>query len=155
MGLFFCLLGALAFGLLGSVSKLAEQRGCAASGLVLSLYGWATLAMLLRTSALPSGFHMPFKVVPVAVVFGICSAVAYFAFQSSIKIGKVTVGWMMMNVSSGVPAAASVWIYGEKLTPIKIIAFTLGLLSVLCLFWGRRAESRAAHNAEYRAPLRG
>jgi drug/metabolite transporter (DMT)-like permease len=144
MGLILCFLGALAFGLLACVSKIAEQRSCAASGLVVSLFGWATLAMLLRTTALHSGFRMPLNVVAVAVVFGICAAVAYFAFQTSIKIGKVTVGWLMMNVSSGVPAAVSVWVYKEKLTPIKIIAFALGLVSVLCLFWGQKIEAREA-----------
>jgi drug/metabolite transporter (DMT)-like permease len=50
----------------------------------------------------------------------------------------------MMNVSSGVPAAVSVWVYKEKLTPIKIIAFALGLVSVLCLFWGQKIEAREA-----------
>jgi drug/metabolite transporter (DMT)-like permease len=147
MGLIFCFLGALAFGLLGCVSKVAEQRGCAGSGLVLALFGWATLAMFLRTTALHSGFRMPWKVVAVAVLFGICGAVAFFAFQSSIKIGKVTVGWMIMNVSSGVPAAVSVWLYKEQLTPVKILAFALGLVSVLCLFWGRRIEAGAVNQA--------
>jgi Tfp pilus assembly protein PilE len=34
---------------------------------------------------------MPFEVVVVAVAFGIGAAVAYLAFQTSIKRGKVTV----------------------------------------------------------------
>ena len=146
MGLLFCFLGALAFGLLACVSKVAEQRRCVASALVVSLFGWATLATLLRAASLHSGLRMPFKVAPVAVTFGICAAVAYFAFQTSIKIGKVTVGWLMMNLSSGVPAAVSVWVYKEKLTPTKVVAFAFGLLSVLCLFWGRKVEAREAEN---------
>jgi len=85
---------------------------------------------------------MPFKVVLVAVAFGIGAAVAYLAFQTSIKIGKVTVGWLMMNLSSVVPAAVSIWVYKEKLTPLKIVAFALGLGSVLCLFWAQKTEPR-------------
>ena len=146
MGLLFCFLGAVAFGLLACVSKVAEQRGCAASGLVVSVFGWATVVMLLRTAALHSGFQMPAKAGAIAVACGICAAVAYLAFQTSIKMGKVTVGWLMMNLSSGVPAAVSIWIYKERLSPIKIIAFALGLASVLCLFWGQKSEGREVAN---------
>jgi len=144
VGLLFCFLGALAFGFLACVSKVAEQRNCAASALVVSLFGWATLAMFAQTFSAGSGFRVPLKVVPLAVGFGICAAVAYFAFQTSIKIGKVTVGWLMMNLSSGVPAVVSIWIYRERLTPIKIVAFCLGLISILCLFWGQRIDQREA-----------
>lgn len=144
MGLFFCFLGALAFGLLGSVSKVAERRECAASGLVVGMCGWAALAMLVRTLMLPTGFHIPLKVIPVAVACGVCAAVAYFAYQTSIKVGKVTVGWLMMNLSAGVPSIVSIWVYHEKLTPIKIFAFGLGLVSVLCLFQGQRIDVQGA-----------
>ena len=144
MGLIFCCLGALAFGLLACVSKVAEQRNCGASALVVSLFGWATLAMFARTSSLASGFKVPLKVIPVAVGFGICAAVAYFAFQTSIKIGKITVGWLMMNLSAGVPAVVSIWVYRERLTPLKIVAFGLGVVSIFCLFWGQRVDEREA-----------
>lgn len=140
MGLVLCLFGALAFGLLACVSKIAERRGCAASGLVESAFGWAAVLMLLGTGAFHTAFHMPAKAVTIAVVFGICAALAYFAFQTSIRTGKVTVAWLTMNLSTGVPAAVSIWAYKEKLTAIKLIAFALGLLSVLCLFWGQRVE---------------
>lgn len=144
MGILFCFLSALAFGLLACVSKVAEQRNCAASALVVSLFGWATLAMFARTSSVGSGFKVPLKIIPIAVGFGICASVAYFAFQTSIKIGKVTVGWLMMNLSAGVPAVVSIWVYREKLTPLKIVAFGLGLVSILCLFWGQRMDEREA-----------
>jgi drug/metabolite transporter (DMT)-like permease len=142
MGLVFCVLSALAFGLLACVSKAAERRNCAASALVVSLFGWATLAMLVRTLSLGSGLRVPSKVLPVAVGFGICASIAFFAFQTSIKIGKVTVAWLMMNLSSGVPAVVSIWVYKERLTPVKMVGFGLGLVSVLCLFWGQRMDER-------------
>lgn len=147
MGLLFCLLGALAFGAQGSVSKLAEQRRCVASGLVVSMCGWAAVAMLGRSLTLPSGFNVPLRVVPVAVACGFCSAVAYFAFQTSIQVGKVTVAWLMMGLSAGVPAVVSIWVYNEKLTATKIIAFALGLAAVLCLFQGQRIDAREAVSA--------
>jgi len=57
--------------------------------------------------------------------------------------GKVTVGWLMMNLSSVFRRRFHLDLQG-KLSPIKIIAFALGLASVLCLFWGQKSESRVA-----------
>jgi len=143
MGLLFCFLGALSFGLLGSALKAAERRNANASGLVVSSYAWPALAMLVRTLLLKSGVHMPGKVFLIAVIFGTCAAVASWAFQVSIRMGKVTVGWLMMNLSAGVPVVVSIWMYRERLTSLKVVAFVLALVSVFFLFWGQVIEKRA------------
>ncbi len=142
IGILLCFLGALSFGLLACVSKVAERKNCNASALVMSVFGWAALLMLARTLGQGKSFHMPMSVAGLAVAFGICAAVAYFAFQTSIEIGKVTVAWLMMNLSAGVPAVVSIWIYGEKLTVLKCVAFALALASLFCLFQANRSESR-------------
>jgi len=144
MGLLFCFASAVSFGLLACVSKMAERKNCDASALVISLLGWATLLMLLRSTTVQSKFHLPLKAVIVAIILGICGAVAYFAFQRSIEIGKVTVGWLMMNLSAGVPAVVSIWMYKEKLTALKLVAFSLALVAVFLLFWGQKVEQRQA-----------
>lgn len=144
-GLLFCFLGAVSFGLLASVSKMAERRKCQTSGLVMSLFVWATAAMLVRTATMRSGFYLPVKAIGVGVACGICGAVAYSAFQASIQVGKVTVGWLMMNLSVGVPALLSIWIYKETLSPLKLSAFALAGISLLFL-WGHRAEEHEAKN---------
>jgi len=146
MGLLFCFLGALSFGLLGSALKAAERRNANASGLVVAAYAWPALAMLARTLLLKSGSHIPGKVFLIAVIFGTCAAVASWAFQVSIRIGKVTVGWLMMNLSAGVPVIVSIWMYRERLTILKVIAFVLALVSVFFLFWGQVIEKRALGN---------
>jgi drug/metabolite transporter (DMT)-like permease len=144
MGIFFCFASAVSFGLLACVSRVAERKKCDASALVASLLAWATLLMLLRSVSLRPGIHLPLKAVTIAIVFGICGAVAYSAFQMSIEIGKVTVGWLMMNLSAGVPAIVSIWMYHERLTTLKMIAFSLAFLSVFLLFWGQKAEQGQA-----------
>lgn len=144
MGLLFCFASAASFGLLACVSKVAERKKCDASALVASLLAWATLLMFLRSAALQYKSHLPLKAISIAIIFGICGAVAYFAFQRSIEIGKITVGWLMMNLSAGVPAVVSIWLYNEKLTPLKLLAFALALLSVLLLFWDQKVEQRQA-----------
>ena len=144
MGLLFCFLGAISFGLLGSVLKAAERRKANAAGLVVATFAWPALIMLVKTLLLKSGGHIPTKVYVIAVIFGICAAVASLAFQVSISIGKVTVGWLMMNLSAGVPVVVSIWMYREKLTPLKIVAFGLVLVSIFFLSWGQVIEKRAS-----------
>jgi drug/metabolite transporter (DMT)-like permease len=143
MGLLFCFLGAISFGLLGSALKAAERRKANAAGLVVAAYAWPALMMLVRTLLLKSGGHVPAKVYVIAVIFGICAAVASLAFQVSIGIGKVTVGWLMMNLSAGVPVVVSIWMYHEKLTPLKLLAFGLVVVSICFLSYGQVIEKRA------------
>ncbi|MGH9471069.1 MAG: EamA family transporter [Terriglobia bacterium] len=141
-GIALCFLGALSFGLLGSVAKAAERRQCNAFALVAGCAGWGAIVMFGRTLAPGAGFSLPGKAAGLAIVFGICAAVAFLAFQISISIGKVTVGWLMMNLSAGVPVIVSIWVYKERLTPLKLVAFALAVVSVLLLFRGNQVERR-------------
>jgi drug/metabolite transporter (DMT)-like permease len=141
-GLIFCFLGTLSFGLLGCVSKFAERKNCKASVLVIFLCGWATLVMLVRSAGSPSPLSLPMRAVALAVVCGMCASVAYYSFQFSIGFGKVAVAWLMMNISSAVPAVVSVFVYHEKLTWLKILALGLVLLSLYLIYRGRRAEAQ-------------
>lgn len=140
VGILFCFLGALSFGLLGSVAKAAERRKCNAFALVVSLLAWATLFMLIRTIGQGAGFNIPGKGIVVAVVCGICASVAALAFQVSMQMGEVTIPWLMMNLSTGVPAVVSIYAYHERLTPMKILALVLAVAAVLLLAWGQRVE---------------
>jgi len=142
-GLVISFLGTLSFGLLGCASKAAERRNCQASVLVVLLFGWATLVMLSRSAGLASVMSLPLKAVAVAVVCGICAAVAYYAFQFSIGFGKVSVAWLMMNISSAIPAIASLFVYDEKLTLLKVLALGLVLVSLYLIFRGRREETKS------------
>jgi drug/metabolite transporter (DMT)-like permease len=147
MGLLFCFLGAISFGLLGSALKAAERKKANAAGLVVAAYAWPAMIMLVQTLLLKSSGHIPGKVWVIAVIFGICAAVASLAFQVSISIGKVTVGWLMMNLSAGVPVVVSIYVYHEKLTLLKIVAFGLVLVSILFLSWGQVMERGAVSAA--------
>ncbi len=142
-GLIFCFLGTLSFGLLGCTSKFAERKNCQASVLVVFLCGWAALVMLVRSAGLPSPLSLPWRAVALAVACGVCASLAYYAFQFSIGFGKVAVAWLMMNISSAVPAVASVFVYGEKVTRLKIFALGLALLSLYLIYRGRKAEVQA------------
>jgi len=140
-GLIFCLMGAVFFGALGCVSKLAERRNCNPPALVVCAFLWATPIMLLRAS-LGGDFSLPWKAVWVALACGICAAVAYLAFQVSIRSGKVTVAWLMMNLSAGVPAVVSIWLYKEELSFLKLSSLGLVLISLVLLFRGYSLEAK-------------
>lgn len=144
-GLLMCILAAISFGLLACVAKLAERKQCNPSALVVWLFGWAALMMLGESLFHPGKIHLTWQIVVLGVVFGICAAAATFAFQLSIEVGKVTVGWLFMNLSAGVPALVSIWLYHEKLTPLKSIAFALAFISLLCLYQGNRLEAGRQH----------
>lgn len=107
-GLLLCFLGMVAFGLLGACSKAAERRRCDANALTVTLFAWATLAMLARAVAGGAGWALPAKDAVVSV--------ANYAFQSSIRMGKLSTAWLMMNLSAAVPALASVAVYGEHMS---------------------------------------
>ena len=139
-GLLMCILGAISFGLLACAAKSAERRQCNPSALVVWLFAWAAVVMLGQSLLHNGETHITWKIIVLGIAFGICAAVATYAFHVSIEIEQVTVGWLFMNLSAGVPALVSIWLYHEKLTPLKSLAFCLALLSLLCLFQGNRLE---------------
>jgi drug/metabolite transporter (DMT)-like permease len=143
-GIILCFLGALSFGLCACVSKIADRQRCKPSALIVAVFGWAAAFMLTRTLTLSTGFSLPGKATIVAVVFGISAAVAILAFQTSIAFGKVTVAWLVMNLSAGLPALVSIWLYREKLTLLKGCAFVIALIALACLFQGKRQETEEA-----------
>jgi drug/metabolite transporter (DMT)-like permease len=144
VGILLCLLGALSFGLSACVSKIADRQHCRASGLIASVFGWATVFMLMRTLSLGTNVRLPGKAAGIAVGFGVCAAIAIFAFQTSMSLGKVTVPWLVMNLSAGVPAVVSILVYGERLTLLKSVAFVVAIIAMACLFQGKKLEAQNA-----------
>jgi drug/metabolite transporter (DMT)-like permease len=148
VGLLLCFLGMIAFGLLGASSKASERRKCDANALTVTLFAWATLAMLVRAVAGGAGFALPAKAAVAAVACGVCGAAAYYAFQSSIRMGKLSTAWLMMNLSAAVPAVASVAVYGEHLSALKVLSLALVAVAILFLFSGHRREHGAETSGE-------
>jgi drug/metabolite transporter (DMT)-like permease len=146
-GIILCFVGAISFGVDACFAKVAERQNCRASALVASLFSWAAVFMLVRTFMLGARFRLPAKAVGVAVVLGICAAVAILAFQTSISFGKVTVAWLVMNLSAGVPALVSIWVYRERVTPLLCTAFAVALVALVCLFQGKRMEGQSGNPA--------
>jgi drug/metabolite transporter (DMT)-like permease len=145
VGLIVCLGSSVSFGMLACVSKVAERKRCNARALVLSLMGWSTLLTLVPSVT----FHLTSQLTPKAALaalgFGVASAVGFFAFQKSVEFGNVTVAWLLMNLSAGVPAVASIWLYKERLTTLKLFSFALALLALGFLYRGQMAKEGGEH----------
>lgn len=150
MGLLLCFLGMIAFGLLGTFSKAAERKACRADALTVAVFACATLAMAIRTMAGGAGFALPARAALAALGCGVCGAVAYYAFQSSMRLGQLSSAWLMMNLSAAAPALASVALYGERLSALKVVALALVAAAVLLLFSGHRSEDTAATGRQSR-----
>jgi drug/metabolite transporter (DMT)-like permease len=134
--------------MMACVSKIAERKKCRAPGLGLSLMGWSTLLMLIRTMTLHLGFQLPLKATAAGVCFGIAGAVGFLAFLRSVELGKVTVGWLLMNLACGVPVVISIGVYHEKVSTIKMAGFTLALLSLFLLYGGQKLDEREARPSD-------
>lgn len=152
IGLLLSFLGMIAFGLLGAFSKAAERRACRADALTVAVFACATVAMALRTLAGGTGFALPSRAAAAALACGICGAVAYYAFQSSIRLGQLSTAWLMMNLSAAAPALASVALYGERLSPLKVLALALVAASILLLFSGHRRQLGGAASGQPSRP---
>ena len=82
---------------------------------------------------------VPAAVLWIAAPFGVSAAVGGLAFQSAIHCGKISTGWLIINLSAVVPALASTWIYREALNSRKSVVVGLIFVSI-CLLWKDRAE---------------
>jgi len=54
------------------------------------------------------------------------------------------VAWLMMNLSAGVPALVSIWLYNERLTLLKCTAYIIALAALYYLFQGNRLDWQEA-----------
>ena len=61
MGLLFCFLGGISFGLLGRALKAAERKKANAAGLVVSAYAWPAMFMLVRPCCSSQAATFPAK----------------------------------------------------------------------------------------------
>lgn len=108
IGYLFLFVSIVFTGISGIVSKLSETKKCnpmATSGM---LFLWAAALMLCRLlfteSKLP---RVPTLVLVLAIPFGFMAGIALGAFLFAIEYGKIATSWLVVSLSSIVPAVAS------------------------------------------------
>lgn len=144
LGLAFMLVALLCFGCLGLTAKAADLRACRPSALYAFVFLWAALfagGFLWFSGA--TAEPVPSAVLWIAAPFGISAAVGGLAFQSAIRHGKISTGWLIINLSAVIPALASTWIYREALNVRKSLAVILIFASIYLLWKDRSEDERS------------
>jgi drug/metabolite transporter (DMT)-like permease len=141
-GKLYMLLGLLSFSALGVFHKMADVKNCRPDAINMMLYAWSTIftgtmvAFWTREPLTP-----PLQVISIAIPFGISASIAILALQTGIRYGNIATSWLAINLSAGIPALASIVIYGEQLNIKKGLALSLIVLS-MALLWKDKVEAQ-------------
>ena len=143
LGFVFMLGGLVAFSIMGVLHKLAEVRQCRPRMINVMLFGWSAALVCGVVALLPgSGLHVPGRVALIALPSGLGAAIAILTFQSGIKYGKIATSWLIINLSTGLPTAASIVFYGERVDVRKVAALGCMLASMLLLWRDKKDQER-------------
>ena len=140
IGYLFLFVSIVFTGLSGIVSKISETKKCnpmASSGM---LFLWAAALMFCRLLFTESKLHrVPPLVLVLAIPFGFMAGIALVAFLFAIECGKIATSWLVVSLSSIVPAVASILIYKESLQKQKAISLLLIAASLTLLYLDKGA----------------
>jgi EamA domain-containing membrane protein RarD len=149
-GYIYMIAGLLSFGTLGVFHKLADVKQCRPAAVNALIYLWSlAFAIIVVTLVRGSSIGAPSTVAVIAIPFGISASIAILAFQAGIRHGDISTSWLAINLSSGIPTVASIFIYGESLTTRKLVALALIPVS-MGLLWidKRRSEKTPVPSSE-------
>ena len=138
-GGYFFLIGSLVgFSLLGILHKVADHPSCRPRMITMLLLIWAAALTAVYTLAFDArGLRMP------ASVLGIGSAaasLALFAFQASLRHGKISTSWLVLNLCIAVPILISIVAYGEALTAGKAVGVAMVFIAIVLMWWDKRID---------------
>ncbi len=137
-GYIYALLGLMSFGALGIFHKMADTLKCRPSPVNALLYGWSLVFATLTLAVGPEGWNAPSSVAMLALPFGVSASVAILAFQAGIRFGNIATSWLAINLSSGIPTIASIFIYHEPVGLKRAIALSLIPVSMALLWKDKR-----------------
>ena len=128
---------------LGISHKMADIRDCKPAAINFMLFFSASVVLWVYTlfskvMVQQAAFFPPFSMtaVLVAVACGTCACFGILTFQIGVRYGRITTSWLIVNLSSLVPAALSLAIYKEweQLKWQHPVTLFLVLLSVVLLW---------------------
>jgi drug/metabolite transporter (DMT)-like permease len=136
------LFGALVgFGLLGIFHKVADHPSCRPRMVTMLLLLWAAVLTGLYTAFVDAkGLHLPTNVLVIGAAGGMLSSLALFAFQASLRFGKISTSWLVINLCVAVPVILSIVVYRERVTAGKAVGMLLVLVAILLLWWDKKKD---------------
>ena len=120
VGYLFLLGSLVGFSLLGILHKVADHPSCRPRMVTMLLLLWAAGLTAAYTLAFdPRGLRMPPSVLGMGAAAGAAASLALFAFQASLRHGKISTSWLVLNLCIAVPILMSILVYREALTAGK------------------------------------
>lgn len=146
MSYLFLAAAIVCLGMLGVLHKVADHRQCRPQAINLFLFSWAT-ALMASTAAIVSGppnmFTSQGKIVMIAGVCGSCAGIAILNFQHSMRFGKISTSWLIINLSTSIPTIFSIVLYHERVTLKRSLSLILAVAALILLAVDRRKEEHA------------
>lgn len=139
------LAGLFCFAGMGVTHKMGDRwKGNALNIALVAMIAACIVTLIRATAASPKWFlSFPYRVVLLAVPFGIAAAVALWLFQKGLRLGHIVTSWLLINLSTAIPTILSIVIYHEPLSSRKVLTLALIVASLLLLWWDRRCSSQA------------
>ena len=148
LGYLYILLSLTSFGLIGIFAKIADTKRCRPSAVYTLVYAWALVfSALLVVVARGANFRVPPEVYWIALPFGVMSALGGIVFMAGIHYGKISTSWLIINLSAAIPAAGSLLLYHEPVSPRKVAVLLLAATSVFLLWKDKQAEEARAERS--------
>ena len=83
---------------------------------------------------------MPPSVLGMGAAAGAAASLALFAFQASLRHGKISTSWLVLNLCIAVPILISILVYGEALTAGKGVGVAMVFAAILLMWWDKRID---------------
>jgi drug/metabolite transporter (DMT)-like permease len=134
VGFLYIVLSVAGFSLIAIAAKFADLKRCRPAPLCALIYAWAMAASGLFALGTGRGLRAPVEVYGIAFLFGVSSIIGILALQNGLRYGKISTSWLVINLSAALPAAGSVLVYHEQVSPRKALALALVVVSVILLW---------------------
>lgn len=150
-GGYLFLIGSLVgFSLLGILHKVADHPSCRPRMITMLLLLWGAVLTAAYTVAFDKhGLHMPPAVLGMGAAAGAAASLALFAFQASLRYGKISTSWLVLNLCVAVPLLISIAVYGEKMTAPKLVGVVMVFAAIVLMWWDKRIDLARAGGAEH------
>lgn len=144
VGYLFLLGSLVGFSLLGILHKVADHPSCRPRMITMLLLVWAAGLTAAYTLAFDArGLRMPPSVLGMGAAAGAAASLALFAFQASLRHGKISTSWLVLNLCIAVPILISILAYGEALTTGKGVGVAMVFAAILLMWWDKRIDAAA------------
>lgn len=153
IGYLFLFSSLIGFGLLGIFHKVADHPNCRPRMVTMLLLFWGAALTAIYTKFFePKGLTFPPKVLAIGAAGGLLASLALFSFQASLRFGKISTSWLILNLCTFVPVVLSILIYREQVTLGKAIGLLLVLLAIFLLWWDKKTDLERAGKEATRVP---